>query len=338
MREALLVNPYDVDGTAEAIHRALSMDEPERRDRMDALRKREARDDVHSWVRAFLAKAAAGRATPKPLSGEDFEAWVGPYLTRPKLTLFLDYDGTLAPLVQHPSEAVMNDSMRAALERCAARGDTEVAIVSGRSLLDVQQMVGNSNLTYAGNHGLEISGHLIEDFRHEDLIHYQERTEALAEALGEVAVDGAWTEAKGPTLTYHYRQVPAKLWPSLVERAREIITAAGFQARDAHAAVEARPPIGWDKGRAVLHILRECNGPAWSSETRVIYVGDDETDEDAFRFLAGLAMTFRVGAADTLTSASRRLPNVDGVRALLDWLAARPRVRPGSADRPAPSL
>jgi trehalose-phosphatase len=205
--------------------------------------------------------------------------------------------------------------------------------VSGRSLRDIQAMVGNPDLTYAGNHGLEISGRLIEDFRHEDLVHYQGRTDALAKTLSAVAVDGAWTEAKGPTLTYHYRKVPAKLWPSLVDRARAIITAAGFQARDAHAAIEARPPIGWDKGRAVLHILREWYGPSWSDETRVIYVGDDETDEDAFRFLAGLAMTFRVGSTETLTSASRRLPSVNGVHALLNWLAERPVVEPGSAER-----
>ncbi len=332
MREALLVNPYDVDGTAEAIHRALTMDEPERRSRMDALRKREARDDVHSWVRAFLSAATEGHTRPRPLSSEDLEAWVGAYMTRPKLTLFLDYDGTLAPLVPNPAEAFMSDDMRAALERCAARSDTDVAIVSGRALHDVRQMVDNPALTYAGNHGLEISGASIEDFRHEDLIHYRARTDTLAEALDEVAVDGAWTESKGPTLTYHYRRVPEKVRPGLVRRARAIITAAGFQARDAHAAIEARPPIGWDKGRAVLHILRERHGPAWSNETRVIYIGDDETDEDAFRFLAGLAMTFRVGAADTLTSASRRLPNVDAVRTLLDWLAQR-AAAPGRSER-----
>ena len=102
-----------------------------------------------------------------------------------------------------------------------------------------------------------------------------------------------------------------------------MITAAGFQAREAHAALEARPPIGWDKGRAVLQILRLRYGPAWSEEVRVVYVGDDETDEDAFRFLAGLAVTFRVGPADTLTLATRRLPNVDAVEALLRWLARR---------------
>jgi trehalose 6-phosphate synthase/phosphatase len=102
------------------------------------------------------------------------------------------------------------------------------------------------------------------------------------------------------------------------------MTEAGYQPRDAHLAVEARPPIGWDKGRAVLHILRCLYGRAWSERVRVIYVGDDQTDEDAFRFLAGLAITFRVGKAETLTAAARRLPNVDAVQTLLDWLARRP--------------
>ena len=59
----------------------------------------------------------------------------------------------------------------------------------------------------------------------------------------------------------------------------------------------------------------------------MIYVGDDQTDEDAFRLLAGLAITFRVGSADTHTSATRRLPDIDAVRALLDWLGRRPRTR-----------
>ena len=110
---------------------------------------------------------------------------------------------------------------------------------------------------------------------------------------------------------------------ALVREARAIIHEAGYQARDAHQAVEARPPIGWDKGRAVLHVLRSRHGLAWSEHVRVIYVGDDHTDEDAFRFLAGLAITFRVGSADTPTAATRRLPNVDGVRKLLEWLARR---------------
>jgi trehalose 6-phosphate synthase/phosphatase len=324
MREVLLVNPYDVDETAEAIHRALTMDEDERRSRMNALRKREQRDDVHTWLRSFLGKAEEGRAFFNPLTDADFESWLSPYLNRPLLSLFLDYDGTLTEITEHPTKANIEPDMRAALDACAERGDTDVAIISGRGLRDVAKAVGNTQLTYAGNHGLEIAGPGLPDFVHEDLIHYKGRTDALAEALEVVAVLGAWTEAKGPTLTYHYREVPADRRPELVDRARAIITGAGFQARGAHCAIEARPPIGWDKGRAVLHILRARYGIGWSEQVRVIYVGDDTTDEDAFRFLSGLAMTFRVGSPDTATAASRRLPNVAAVQRLLEWLARRP--------------
>jgi trehalose 6-phosphate synthase/phosphatase len=323
MREALLVNPYNLDGTAEAIHRALTMDEDERRSRMAALRKREQRDDVHQWVNSFLSSADTTHAVLEPLSAPEFDRWLGSYLTRPRLALFLDYDGTLTELCEHPDKAILTPDMRTALEGCAGRDDTTVSIVSGRSLAAIENIVGDESLTYAGNHGLEIHGPGMTDFRHEDLVHYGERTHRLVDELEAIAVDGAWTEAKGPTLTYHYRELPPERHDDFVNRAHAIITAAGFQARNAHCAVEARPPIGRDTGRAVLHILRERYGPAWSEQVRVVYVGDDTTDEDAFRFLAGLAATFRVGPADTPTAATRRLPNVPAVRALLEYLRSR---------------
>jgi len=323
MREALIVNPYDLEQTACAIHDALSFDESSRRLRMDALRAREKRDDVHAWVRAFLESAETSHASLTPVSASDFEDWLSPYLTRPRLALFLDYDGTLTELCEHPDEAMLTPEMRAVLADCSGREDTEVAIVSGRALADVAAMVDEPELTYAGNHGLEIRGPGIEDFRHEDLPHYQRRTTELAERLLPLEIEGAWTEAKGPTLTYHFRRVPEARQRGLAEQAATIISAAGFHARSAHKAVEARPPIGWDKGRAVLYILRTRYGPSWSAGVRVVYVGDDDTDEDAFRFLGGLAMTFRVGPSATVTSATHRLRDVDAVQTLLRFLGSR---------------
>jgi trehalose 6-phosphate synthase/phosphatase len=309
MREALLVNPVDIDGTAEALHRALTMEEAERRSRVAALRRRERRDNVDTWVRSFLDVAVGARATLTPFTDQDFTAWLSEFIGRYRLALFLDYDGTLCLLQEHPSKARLSNDMRRALGACAERDDTDIAIISGRALNDIRSIVDHDLLCYAGNHGLEIAGPDIPDFAHEDLVHYRERAENLSTDLEEIALDGGWIEAKGPTLTYHYRAVPEKLRPALVERAHAIINQAGYQARDAHCAVEARPPIGWDKGRAVLHVLRTRYGPSWSEAVRVVYVGDDQTDEDAFRFLAGLAMTFRVGSADTPTAATRRLPS-----------------------------
>ena len=324
MREALLVNPYDVDGTAEAIHRALGMGENERSSRVAALRRRERRDDLDAWTHSFIEAARGGRAAVQPMGDADFEAWLGGFLGRYRLALFLDYDGTLSPLQEHPDLALLAPSTREALRACTERDDTDVAIVSGRSLEGIRKMVDESDLTYAGNHGLEMDGPGIDHFQHEDLVHYGERAVELARELDHIAVDGAWTEMKGPTLTFHYRAVREHEREGLVEEAHAIIGRAGYQPRDAHCAVEARPPIGWDKGRAVLHILRERYGPSWSESVRVVYVGDDQTDEDAFRFLSGLATTFRVGSPDTPTAATRRLPNVDAVVALIEWLGRRP--------------
>ncbi len=329
MREVLRVNPYDVDGTAEGLHRALEMGEHERRSRMTALRNRERRDDLEHWVTGFLASAAGSRRSLVPLGDADFEAWLADFLSRRyRLALFLDYDGTLTPLTDHPSKAKLSKKMRGALEACAARDDTDIAVISGRAIEDVKAMVKQPNLTFAGNHGLQIVGTDMPEFIHEDLIHYRERADELCRSLQKLAVGGAWIEAKGPTLTYHYRAVADDVRDKLIEEARSIIQMAGYQDRDAHCAVEARPPIGWDKGRAVLHILRTRYGPAWSESVRVVYVGDDQTDEDAFRFLAGLATTFRVGSPDTSTAATRRLPDVSAVLSLIDWLSRRPESEP----------
>ncbi len=324
MREALQVNPFDLEETAHAVHRALTMDEEERASRMASLRRREPRDDLNAWVESFLSAAAGSRVSLRPLTDEEIHDWLRNFVKRYSLCLFLDYDGTLTPLTDHPSKATLSESMRDALEACARRPDTDVAIVSGRSLEGVRAMVGREDMIYAGNHGLEIEGPGLAPFRHEDLLHYAERAEELAQELHAIEAFGAWTECKGPTLTFHVRDVAEARRPALLAEARSIIARHGYQPRDAHAALEARPPIGWDKGRAVLHVLRERYGRSWSERVRVIYVGDDQTDEDAFRFLSGLALTFRVGSADTPTAAARRLPGVRAVEALLGWLARRP--------------
>jgi trehalose 6-phosphate synthase/phosphatase len=324
MHEALHVNPYNVDSVASVLHRALTMDEDERADRLVALQRRERLNDVHRWVSAFLESARRPMTQIRPPTDADFESWLGQFLEDRHLALFLDYDGTLTPIVGHPSKARLTRPMRSALAECAERKDTDVTIVSGRSLDDVHKLVDLDRVTYAGVHGLEIDGLGLEFFRHVDVEHYQGRAAELARCLEQVCSEGVWVEEKGASLTLHYRDAPIEEHLAIADDARTLIHAAGFQARDAHCAVEARPPIGWDKGHAVLHILRSRYGPAWSERVRVIYAGDDRTDEDAFRVLQGLGITFRIGGAEEPTLASRQLPNVDAILTLLEWLWRRP--------------
>lgn len=97
----------------------------------------------------------------------------------------------------------------------------------------------------------------------------------------QVCGDGAWVENKGPLLTYHYRETPPELRPAMVEKARQLIIQFGFRAAEAHCAIEAKPPVQWNKGRASIYILRTAFGVDWSERIKIIYAGDDMTDEDA---------------------------------------------------------
>jgi trehalose-phosphatase len=200
--------------------------------------------------------------------------------------------------------------------------------VSGRSLRDVRKQVPIEGLIFAGNHGLEIEGPGISSYRHPDVDHYAERAAELTRQLEAVQEPGVWVETKGASLTFHFREADPDRHEAIADAARQIVRDAGFQARDALCAVEARPPIGWDKGHAVLHVLREKYGPGWSEALRAIYAGDDETDEDAFRSLRGLGATFRVGPATQPTRARRRLSDVHAVETLLRWIASRAPGKP----------
>src|SRR4029453_2656695 len=106
----------------------------------------------------FPAAGPAPHPALAPVGPADFERWIGPLARRWPLVVFLDYDGTLAEIAPHPTLARLSGPMPEPLAGGAARGDTEVVIVSGRALADVRAMVDVSDLVYAGNHGLEIEG------------------------------------------------------------------------------------------------------------------------------------------------------------------------------------
>lgn len=144
--------------------------------------------------------------------------------------------------------------------------------------------MGIKGITYAGSHGLEILHPDGSKFVHPMPSEFEHKVSDLLKVLQEqVCKDGAWVENKGALLTFHYRETPTHLRPDLVENAKALIEAAGFRASDAHCAIEAKPPVQWNKGRASLYILRTAFGVDWSERIRIIYAGDDTTDEDAMQ-------------------------------------------------------
>ena len=118
-----------------------------------------------------------------------------------------------------------------------------------------------------------------------------------------------------------FRNVPNEKRPPLVAKAKELITNAGFKVGVALCALECKPKVSWDKGRASIYILRTAFGVDWAERIRILFAGDDVTDEDAIVALKVMAYTFRVVSNHlTITAAERRLPSTDSVFTLLKWV------------------
>ena len=327
LQEALMVNPFDIEAVADVLHRALAMSDDERRARMSALRDRVRSHDVHAWVAGFLRAAdeAHERSSRAVASAADVtQRRLAPWLAqRPTVALFLDFDGTLVDIAPRPDQARLTDAAREVLLQAARTPNLDTVIVSGRALEDLKCLVDVPGLTYVGNHGFEIEGPGLT-FRHAQAERHGARLGAAAAALEELEVPGAAVEHKGTTLAYHVRQVPAGVRAEAVRAAEAVFRRHRLRIVHGRQVVEGRPPVDWHKGRAVLHVLVSRHGADWPVRVRALYIGDDATDEDAFRSLRGIGRSVRVATAPpaSVTAADYRLPDPDAVIQLLRWLAA----------------
>ena len=238
-----------------------------------------------------------------------------------RLAVFLDYDGTLTPIVAHPSQAVLSDAMRGQLARLADL--CPVAVISGRDRADVESMVGLPGIYYAGSHGFDISRP--DGGREEFGAGFEKALEAAADELEQRIsyIDGSWVEPKRYAVAVHFRQSAAEA-EALIRTATEEVAAAHPELRLAGGKkiFELRPDIEWDKGLALLHLLEVMGLDA--DDVTVLYIGDDETDEDAFRILAqGRGIGIVVGTEHRETMGDYALGDPDQVMEFLRLLADR---------------
>lgn len=246
------------------------------------------------------------------------------------MLLLLDYDGTLTPIVQKPELADLPQGVRQVLEALARQRRLTLAIISGRALVDVKEKVGIGNIFYAGNHGLEIKGPkfsfacpLPKGFK--PLLR-QVRNE-LRQALS--AIKGVLVEDKKLTLSVHYRQVAddkSEEVRGIFKRITGGAKASGkIRTTEGKKVYEIRPPVAWGKGK-VVEILTEKYGGR-ESGLLPVYIGDDLTDEDAFKAIKGYGrgISVFVGGRDSTTSARYFLQSPDEVAKFLSLLLEEAR-------------
>jgi trehalose 6-phosphate phosphatase len=237
----------------------------------------------------------------------------------PVLLVAVDFDGTLAPFADDPLQARMTADARAAIDALTPLADTVVALVSGRSLVDLRLIAehgDDSPLWLAGSHGVEYwepeNGELpaLDDEEHVAL---RDRLRAEAERLtGEL--DGVWIEPKTFGLGVHTRRADA----ASAERANQLVDdlvhaeAPAWRRRTGHSIMEFS--FRHEGKDSAVRTLRERTGA-----TAVLFAGDDVTDEDALRTLEPGDLGVRVGDGDT--AARVRVPDIDAFAALLSELA-----------------
>ncbi len=317
--EAVLVNPFDVDATADRINDALRMPARERKTRMQALRRRVRQRDINWWARQVLGSLS--RRQPRaPSSDQDLIHALDAAGRASHATLLLDYDGTLVPFVVPPEAALPSRAVRALLRRLGKRPGTTVWILSGRDRRFLERAVGRTGIGLVAEHGAWIrragqtrwrrfanSGRVRATWRKEAyqlMRQFEQRT------------PGARIERKSLGLAWHWRGVSAAIGArraeSLAVELRSRLPRSADVLVGDHV-IEVRPH-GVDKG-SIATALRSSAPPG----SVFVAIGDDLTDEDMFRALDARAVTVHVGIRTT--RARFRVADVDTVLGHLERFA-----------------
>jgi len=228
---------------------------------------------------------------------------------------FLDYDGTLTPIVQTPDLAILSPSMRHILHTLSQNYLT--AIISGRDRKDVESKVSLRGIIYAGSHGFDIAGP-------EGLFYENEEAKAFVDALHDAEnalkrstkhIPGVLIERKKYAIAIHYRLVKENKIPPLTQIIGDIHARFPIlRLSQGKKIFELQPSIAWNKGKALLYLLESLDlNP---ENTLPIYIGDDTTDEDAFLVLKNHGIGIKVGSDDTPTQASLLLKDPGEVEIL----------------------
>ncbi|XP_033145385.1 probable trehalose-phosphate phosphatase E isoform X3 [Brassica rapa] len=216
-----------------------------------------------------------------------------------QIVMFLDYDGTLSPIVDDPDRAFMSNKMRNTVRKLAMCFPT--VIVSGRSREKVYSFVKLTELYYAGSHGMDIKGP-------EQNSKYKKKTQSL---LCQPATE--------------FLPVISEKWSDLAHLVRSVLkNYPKLMLTQGRKVLEIRPIIKWDKGKA-LEFLLESLGYENCTHVFPIYIGDDRTDEDAFKILRdkrqGLGILVSKYAKETNASYSLQEPDevMDFLERLVEW-------------------
>jgi trehalose 6-phosphate phosphatase len=264
----------------------------------------------------------AGQYRPNALTG-----WrsIAQELRGRRLAVFLDYDGTLTPIVARPELATLDEGMRERLRALADAWPTHA--ISGRAVDDVRRLLGIDSLWVAGSHGFDIAPPRGERGRKQVAPESEADVHAAAAELRRATapIAGVLVEDKRFSVAVHHRLVAPSSVPA-VESAVQEVAAHHPALRETlgKKVLHLQPAVDWDKGKALLWLL----DAAGHRRSIPIYLGDDVTDEDAFAAVSDRGVGILVTEQRRPTAARYTLRDPTEVGTFLERLASLRREVP----------
>jgi trehalose 6-phosphate synthase/phosphatase len=321
--EALIINPLDNQGIADAINEAFLMEPTEQQKRMKAMRERIHDYDVFAWTNDFFTQMLMleqehERLKQVFLTNKGIDGIRKAYESASKRILFFDYDGTLAPIVPDPAKAIISEDIRKLLLEIAKR-DT-VVIISGRDRRFLDIHFKDLPVHIIAEHGALIKTRGSEEWTLNE--NYEENwKESIKPILNIYAkrCPGAFVEEKETSLAWHYRTADDKEYAN--RRAQElswqlknfIQPELNLQIIDGNKVVEVKK-TAFNKGTAARSYVDE------NEYDFILAIGDDTTDEDMFEALPETSYTIKVG--DDLSAARNHIRNQDEVYHFLSFMVS----------------
>ena len=321
VREAIIINPNDLDEIAVALREALEMPEDEQKRRNRIMQSRLKRHDVIRWADSFVQALLAIKDEErclhfKQLSPSTKSQLMEDFQHAHHRLFLLDYDGTLVQFEGSPHLARPTEELLKILRIISEDPKNEVVLVSGRDRRTLQSWFGSYNLGLVAEHGVWIRKKG-EDWRMLKQItnDWKPKIQPLLDTYSD-RLPGSFVEDKEFSLAWHYRmadhEMASMVSKELLDDLVNFTANIGVQVLKGNKVIEVRNS-GLTKGDA---------GSYWISENEydfILGIGDDWTDEDLFKVLPETAYSIKVGAAQS--QAKHSLPGSSEVQSLLGELA-----------------
>jgi trehalose 6-phosphate synthase/phosphatase len=328
--DAVVVNPYDIDGVVAGIRRALDMPAAEQRQRMRNLRARVSAYDVHAWAQAFISRLAETPGTGTRFSLDaPLAAAIDAARRQVCLHVLLDYDGTLVPIAEAPELAVPDDELLQLIAALTACEGLSIHLVSGRPRGWLEQWFGHLPIALWAEHAFWHRPAAGEPWQAAapDSNTWMGRVMPMLEQFT-ASTPGARIEKKDASVAWHYRQADPEFGARQAHELRMLLGDA-----------LSNQPLEVLEGKKVIEIRRRGVGKGSVAarllhgvDDMIVAIGDDQTDEELFAALPSTAITIAAGSAPTV--AKHRLADHCAVREVL-WAVVFARRAVADVEAPA---